>query len=59
MAKKPEANAVYLERKGSWFWVVPVGQRSIYYGPYASKHVAEFYKEDVDTYRFDGGLEDE
>jgi hypothetical protein len=58
MAKKPEANAVYLKQKNGWFWVVPQGQgqRSIYYGPYASKHAAEFYHEDVDTYRYDGGL---
>ena len=28
---------------------------STYYGPYASKHAAEFYHEDVDTYRADGG----
>jgi hypothetical protein len=27
----------------------------IYHGPYASKHAAEFYHEDVDTYRHDGG----
>jgi len=56
MANKPEtAHAVYLERKNGWFWVQWVGQRSLYYGPYASKHAAEMYHEDVDTYRRDGG----
>ena len=56
MADKPEtAHAVYLKQKHGWFWVVPQGQRSIYYGPYASKHAAEMYHEDVDTYRHDRG----
>jgi hypothetical protein len=61
MADKPrdDAHALYLPRKNGWFWVVPEGQKSIYYGPYASKHAAEFYGEDVDTYRYDGGIEEE
>ena len=69
MADKPRAtthetaHALYLPRKHGWFWVVPrppSGQMSTYYGPYASKHAAEFYHEDVDTYRADGGTgEDE
>jgi len=33
-------NAVYLTGKG-WFWVVTVGQRGIYYGPYKNKEMAE------------------
>jgi hypothetical protein len=58
MANKPEtAHAVYLERKHGWFWVVPQGQRSIYYGPYRTQVAAEAYHEDVDIYRHDMGDE--
>lgn len=37
MADKPTTNAVYLKQKNGWFWVEPHGQRSIYYGPYATQ----------------------
>ena len=59
MAKTPETDtskphATHLDRKG-WFWVVRSGNRVIYHGPYHSKHAAEMYHEDVDTYCYDGG----
>lgn len=57
MADKPSdtAHALYLERKHGWFWVVPRGQMSTYYGPYPTQAAAEAYHEDVDTYRHDRG----
>ena len=57
MAETPHvtAHAVYLKQKHGWFWVVPRGQMSTYYGPYGSQHAAEQYHEDIDTYRSDRG----
>jgi hypothetical protein len=59
MADKPSdnAHALYLRQKNGWFWVVPQGQRSIYYGPYATQAAAEAYCEDIDTYSADQGDE--
>jgi hypothetical protein len=50
MADKPENEAVYLKQKHGWFWVIPQGQRSIYYGPYATRADANRWRDAIDGY---------
>jgi hypothetical protein len=38
---KREAKAIYLHRKHGWFWVVPFGNNSIYWGPYKDEATAK------------------
>ena len=47
---RENAEAIYLERKHGWFWVEPIGQRSIYYGPYARQADADQWRERIDDY---------
>jgi len=49
-----KAHPVYLEKKGSWFWVEMLGQRTIYYGPYHSRVAANKFRCDPDAYAASG-----
>lgn len=39
--ERTDGQAVYISQKHGWFWIVSIGQRSIYWGPYATKEIAE------------------
>lgn len=57
-AKTTEEHALYLPTKHAWFWIVPCGQRSLYYGPYATQVLAEKFRTDVDAYAAHGWNKD-
>ena len=59
MSHLNKAHAVYLEKKGSWFWVEMVGQRVIYYGPYHSRAAANKFRDDPDAYAASGWARDD
>jgi hypothetical protein len=68
MADKPTTNdglyttkgqPVYLEKKGSWWWCVQQGNRTVYSGPYDSWASAERFRDDPDAYAASGWAKDD
>lgn len=54
-----KGNAIYLEKKGTWWWCLQEGNRVVYYGPYHSWVAAERFRDDPDAYAASGWAKDD